>query len=821
MYSHIKKELQHRRTIFCFVLFIAIFFHSSLWAQSPPLKAALLIGDTNSITALEAVKLIKKDHPELNGLSFYVYPSKDIRSKDLTNLKESRLIIIQVMDRMLVETVKPELEEAIKKGAKVYGVSGAYGDEHKKMGIIFEHKISDYHQNGGIENLKNMLLYALKKDFGLNVLYKDVIKLPEFGIYESKSKRIYQNFGEYKDNYSSYKDGRPWIGIVFYKISYESAQTKHLDAIIHSLEERGFNVLPAYGYPSDAVIERFFFDESGKGRVKLVVGMAMKVGIVPNIILPILNRLGVPVINAITLYTQTRDEWESSPVGLNIFERSWQVAVPEMAGMIQPMVIASKEKNVDKETGIEYIEERPIPDRIKRLTDRVKMWITLQEKFNRDKKIAIIYYNYPPGKQNIGASYLNVLPQSLWEILERMKAEDYQINPPVPPSTKGGLDASSAEISKEQIFHDVMNYARNIGNWAPGELDKLVKTGKPVLIPIDTYKKWLHELPENFRNFVLKGWGEPEKTNIMTWQGGSGTKYIVIPAVKYGNILFAPQPSKAWEQDDAKLYHDVHIPPHHQYVAFYLWLKKEFKADAVAHIGTHSTHEWLAGKEIGFTEADDPEVLIQDLPNIYPYIVDNVGEGTQAKRRGLATIIDHMTPPFDKAGLNKELRELAGLINDYAVAKEKSETLAQAKLEEINALSKKMGILTDLKDSSISKGADGSLEIKTTEDIEQLEHYIKDISEKLTPFGLHTFGRLPEDRHIKATAQAVFSIEKELSDEERKKKVSEFEEKIRLSAQSELDSFIASLSGKYIRAGQGNVNMKKCTSKRALDYTNP
>ncbi len=758
-------------------------------AESQSIKVSILLGDTNSRTANEAAKLIKKEHPELSIVSFHVYPSKNIRSKDLINLKESKLIIIQVMDRQLVETVKPELEEAIKNGAKVYGVSGAYGDEHKKMGIIIDRSIFDYHQNGGIENLKNMLLYALKKDFGLSVSYGNVIRIPEFGIYESKTKRIYQNFGEYKDNYSSYKEGMPWIGIVFYKISFESAQTKHLDAIIHSLEESGFNVLPAYGYPSDAVIERAFFDEDGKSRVKLVVGMAMKVGIVPNVILPVLNKLGVPVINAITLYTQSRDEWESSPVGLNIFERSWQAAVPEMVGMIQPMVIASKERVVDEETGVEYIEERPIPERVRRLVERVKSWINLQEKSNEDKKIALIYYNYPPGKQNIGASYLNVLPQSLWEILQRLETEGYRVK------DAQGLILQAEEMTKEKLFNDIHNYGRNIGNWAQGEIDKLVKTGKPVLIPINTYKKWLHELPENFRNFVLTGWGEPEKTNIMTWRGESETKYIVIPAVKYGNILLAPQPSKAWEQDDTKLYHDVQIPPHHQYIAFYLWLKKEFKADAIAHIGTHGTHEWLAGKEIGFTETDGPEVLIQDLPNIYPYIVDNVGEGTQAKRRGLATIIDHMTPPFDKAGLNKELRELKGLINDYSIANEKSEILAGAKLQEINALAKKIGILTDLniKDRELND-----------EDIEELEHYIKDISEKLTPFGLHTFGALPPERYIKTTAEAVFSTEKTLFEEERKKKTGDFEKRIRLSAQSELDAFISALNGKYIRAGQGN-----------------
>ena len=268
-----------------------------------------------------------------------------------------------------------------------------------------------------------------------------------------------------------------------------------------------------------------------------------------------------------------------------------------------------------------------------------------------------------------------MLPESLWEIVNRLKIEGYSVG--------------EKDITKDMLFSDIHNYARNIGNWAGGEIDRLAKTGKPILIPVETYKRWFEELPEGFKKAVIKNWGKPEENKIMSWTGASGTKYIVIPAVKYGNIVFTPQPSRGWEQDVKKLYHDVTLAPHHQYIAFYLWLKNEFKADAIAHIGTHGTHEWLSGKEVGFTNEDPPEALIQDLPNIYPYIVDDVGEGLQAKRRGMAVIIDHMTPPFDKAGMNKELKELAALINDYNTAKDKSLSLAQSRLEEINSLAKK------------------------------------------------------------------------------------------------------------------------------------
>ncbi len=777
-------EVEKRIKRFLFHLILLsfyLFIFCCTSAQAEPVKVSLILGDNHSRMAIEAVKAIQKEYPDLKErVSFNLYFTKGIRERDLTPVKESKLILIFTMGRQLSDAVTPELDAAIKKGAKVYSFGGTYDDDHKRMGILIDKRIVEYYQAGGIDNLKNMILYASKKDLGLDVSPKDAVKLPESGIYERRSRRIFDDFEEYKRSYASFREGSPWIGIVFYKTAVETGQAEHLDAVIRSLEESGFNVLPVCGSPPDSIMERFFLDGDGKSRVRLVVAVGLKVGVNPKKLNPVLERLGVPVVNAVTLYSQSREEWEKSPVGLDIFERGWQIAGPELAGIIQPTVIASKERMTDKETGIEYTEDRPIPERIERLTERVRAWVNLQDKPDRDKKVAIIYYNYPPGKQNIGAAYLNVLPESLWEILGRLRAEGYGVG--------------ERDISKDELFKEIHEYGRNIGNWAQGEIDRVVRSGKPVLISVATYKKWFNELPEGLKKAVMKSWGPVEKSNIMTWQDAAGERYIVIPAVRYGNVLFTPQPSKGWEQDANKLYHDVTIPPHHQYIAFYLWLKKGFKADAVAHIGTHGTHEWLSGKEVGFTNEDPPEALIQDMPNIYPYIVDDVGEGLQAKRRGMAVVIDHMTPPFDKAGLNKELREMAALISDYNAAKEKSPALADSKLEEINKLAAKTGLLTDLK---LGK-------IKTNEEIEEVDDYIKEIAEKQTPFGLHTFGKAPEEKYRRTTAEAIMSIEKGLTPEEKERRISDMEEKIVSGAKRELDSFVAALDGRYISAGQGN-----------------
>lgn len=768
------------------------------------LKVSLLLGDSYSKTTAEAVQAVRKELETRKGLRkdsdgrlevlIQTYPEKDIRKNDLSHLRESHLVIVFTMGRQLVGAVKPELDEVIRKGGRVYAVGASFDSDQKKMGLVHDEAIDAYFRTGLAENLKNMVFYTLKKDFGWALSVDKPVRLPEWGIYETHSKKVFEDFAAYQaachgDEAGKGRIGRPWIGLLFHRMNIETGQTRVVDAIIESLEGKDFNVLPVFGHPTETVLERFFLSPSGP-RISLIVALGAKVAINPTSLGPLFDRIGVPVIDAITLYSQSEKEWRQSPVGLNIFERSWLVGNPEMAGIIAPTVIGSREKAIDRETRAEVVEEWPIPGRIKRLADRVKAWVTLQEKANRDKRVALIYYNYPPGKQNIGAAYLNVLPDSLWEILKRLRTEGYDFH-------EQGSATGLGEINRERLFGEVREYGRNIGNWAPAEIDRLARSGRAVLLPVARYQEWFAALPEGLRQSVLKSWGPVEKSTIMIWRDGLGKKYLVIPALQYGNILLTPQPSRGWEQDPVKMVHDLSAPPHHQYLAFYLWLKQGFKADALAHIGTHGTHEWLSGKEVGFTDEDPPEALIQDLPNIYPYVVDDVGEGLQAKRRGLAVIIDHMTPPFNQAGMNRELREIMNLISDYESAKHKSQTLADSKSNEILSKAKKTGLIVDLG----LKVKDGGLK---DDDIQAIEQHIKDIAQLQTPFGLHTFGKAPEEKYRRSTAEAILSLEKGLSDEERKRRREDLEERILRSAQRELDSLAAALSGRYIPAGQGN-----------------
>jgi cobaltochelatase CobN len=748
-----------------------------------PIQVSLMLGDYNSRLAVQAVHAIKTKYPELARQVNFVVTTKGALEREAGAKSEypagsKGFGIVHIMDRRMLELLKPSIISMQKTGMKVYAIGGMYNKDDQALGLQNDPAVAQYQKEGGLENTVNMILSLLKQECGVAVEYQKPQEVAPFGIYLKEGKRTVESFAEYRELYQQ-RSG-PWIGISLYRNLVDNNDTALLDTLIETLERRGMNVLPVYGYPSELAVEKYFFDENGASRVQAVIAIALKVGITPQRAVPVLTRLGVPVIDAVTLYSQSREEWEKSPVGLDIFERSSSIGLPEMAGIIQPTVVASKERVVDPATGLEYVETRPIQERIERLTDRIKRWLALQQKANSEKKIALIYYNYPPGKQNIGAAYLNVLPESLHTIFSRLKEEGY--------------GTGESEISSDKLFEDLHGYGRNIGNWAPAEIDRLARSGRAVLIPVEQYKTWFTALPKSFRQTVIKDWGEPEQSSIMVWRDSKGKKFLLLPAVRYGNILFTPQPSRGLEQDVKKLFHDIHTAPHHQYIAFYLWLKQEFKADAVAHIGTHGTHEWLSGKEVGFTREDPPELLIQDIPNIYPYIVDDVGEGLQAKRRGMAVVIDYMTPPFDKAGINRELKELAALISDYNGAREKSPQLASAKLEEINTLARKGGILTDLKLAGIT----------TPEQVEELDDYIKEIGEKTTPFGLHTFGKSPDDKYRISTAEAILSIEKGLTPEERAKRLAALEADIIRSGPRELDSFVAALAGKYIPSGVGN-----------------
>lgn len=793
---------------------------SSTALAAGDIRVSLLPGDAATRQAAEVVRSVIADHPALGGADIRVYSSTRVREQDLEHLAASDIVVIQVVGRVLIDNIKDELARAIARGATVYAYGRSVNEDDETAGIVVDPDAQRYFDTGGAENIRNGLLYTLSKQ-GLSLPFTPPQDIPEVGLYEASTGSWFTGFDAFLGNYRNHRPGKPWIGFIVYQSNVVAGTTAHIDAVIEALERRDFNVLTVFGYPPEEPIERFFFDDSGEPRVEAVIAAAVKIGINPDTLVPLLERLDVPVINAISLYSLSREEWEASEVGMDVMERAWQLAMPEMAGMTQPTVFAAKERVTDPDTGLEYIEERAIPERVEMLARRVDRWVTLRHKPNHEKRVLLHYFNFPPGREGIGASYLNVVPESLWSVMKQMEREGY--------------DLGDMPADPETLRDEVIRYGANLPNWEHDEIEALARSGEAVLLPVETYKKWFAELPQAAQDKVIATWGRPEVNTIMAHLDDDGKRYFVFPVRRYGNVLLSPQPSRGKTESPDKLYHDVSFPPSHQYVAFYLWLHKEFGADVMFQFGSHGTHEWLPGKEAGLSADDAPDYLVQDLPNLYNFIMDNTGEGTIAMRRGMATMITHLTPPFDRATLNPEMRELEARIQDFSRAARQSPMLAREHLETIREMATGMGLLADLgfddagrshirRDGDDDDGDDyeNARQGDTSQDDDEehghehfssdvdpdgladaLYHYLEELSDRITPFGMHTFGVVPRADRVQSTAEAIASMDETMNDEQRAARVEELKALILLSAQRELDAAMAGMSGRYIPAGLG------------------
>ncbi len=493
---------------------------------------------------------------------------------------------------------------------------------------------------------------------------------------------------------------------------YESARSAEIPKLIHTLEEKGANVIPI-GFKDTGDMKRFYIVNNETIVDAVISVKSFRISLDdPDQGVRDLEMLNVPVMRAIRLYYMAPAAWRNETShGISIMDLGFQVGLPEMDGIIDPIVIAGKNASDS--------EYQPIDAQINWTADRAIGWAHLNSTPNAEKRVAMIYYN-------LGACYVNV-PPSLRNILNAMNRSGYTVEGEIPNET---------ELVRMMTLNGT-----NIGTWAPGELERLVESGTATLIPVETYLKWFGELGVERQAEVIERWGDPPG-EIMTWENDTG-KYFVIPQLSFGNVILTPQPTRGWLQNDTVLYHNKDIPPHHQYIAFYLWLKQErksggFGADAILHFGKHGTQEWLPGKESGLS-ADDcwPAILIQDMPVIYPYIVDNIAEGTQAKRRGSATMITHLTPPIVAAGLYGNLTSLLETVSLY---------MADGVDENVRDAYKKT-IISECNELHLNETLRVNLTTmdNTTFDAfaVELAEYLYDLKTEFMPYGLHTFGKPP------------------------------------------------------------------------------
>ena len=464
-------------------------------------------------------------------------------------------------------------------------------------------KMKEYNSDGGYTNMENWIrcIGATLEDVYIEYAPPVPPDVPDHGIcHPDAFPRIFENSTEYllwyanKTDYQ-YNASAPTIGIIAtYKLAKNPVYYAVDNAIIRELESEGCNVIYAtYKVCSEDV------DYFTRNRTVLVDAIISLKGFNLNYGdqekgVEYLKKYNVPVLKAVIDTYTTPAEFENSSRGVSPKSIAYQVSMPEIDGCIDYIWIGGEVTDPDDP---KLVYNLPITSQVEWLCDRAIGWENLGRTENKDKKIAILYYNHEGGKNNIGASYLDISP-SFTLLLEEMREKDYNIG--------------SGEIPNGSEFIDLFIESRNVGSWAPGALEEVVNSGNVTLVPVGEYLLWYNTLPESVRADVETRWGEPPG-DIMVYDGK-----FVIPTVTFGNVIFVPQPTRGGLSDESAIYHDKTLPPTHQYLAAYFWINRIFDADAMIHFGTHGTQEWLPGNEVGLWRYDYPAIMVDDTPVVYP-----------------------------------------------------------------------------------------------------------------------------------------------------------------------------------------------------------
>ncbi|MBF2034774.1 MAG: magnesium chelatase subunit H [Leptolyngbyaceae cyanobacterium T60_A2020_046] len=371
----------------------------------------------------------------------------------------------------------------------------------------------------------------------------------------------------------------------------------------------------------------------------------------------ILSAKNVPYLVAAPLLIQDIHSWTRQ--GIGGLQSVVLYALPELDGAIDPVPLG----------GLVGDKIYLIPERVQRLTGRLKRWIALRQKPPAERKIAIILYGFPPGYGATGTAALLNVPKSLLRLLQAMKEQGYSV---------GDLpEAGETLIEWVKVADAAIPGVQTSGVQIPGffrgtgDLD----TPQPTTVSIRQLEKWLSYVQ---RDRMIRQWGDLEKADLKTFD-----EQFLLGGVQLGNVWLGVQPPLGISGDPMRLMFERDLTPHPQYAAFYQWLQRQFQADAVVHFGMHGTVEWLPGSPLGNTGYSWPDILLGNLPHLYLYAANNPSESMLAKRRGYGVLISHNVPPYGRAGLYKELLALRELITEYREDPAKNYALKEAILKKL------------------------------------------------------------------------------------------------------------------------------------------
>lgn len=593
---------------------------------------------------------------------------------------------------------------------------------------------------GGAKNLAQLYRYVADTQLGTAFGFAPPEETPEWGFYHpgAADRAACARLDRETFAMHHWRAGRGVVGIVFYRADWASGNLAHVDALVRCCEALELDVLPVFVYSLrdcnrigdlplvyasafmregiacvDVVISMLSYaasDVSREERLVRSVGPGLRADIV----------LDVPLLQGVTT-GQTVEAWRASAAGLGPFDAATKIVMPEFDGKIDGPVFAFR----DPATSLARAE----PAQTEALARLAARYVRLRRMPNRDKRVAIVLTNFANRQGRVGSAVGLDTPASVIAILRALEADGYDVGP-IPPDgdalmsallARGGYDTDS--LTDEQLAYADARYG------------------------VDAYADWHDGLPARVRDELQAAWGP-----------APGAAYrvndeVYVAGMRLGNVFVMIQPPRGFGENPLAVYHSGQLVPTHQYVGAYRWLREVFGADAIVQCGKHGTLEWLPGKSLGLSEACYPTIAQGDVPLFYPFIVDDPGEGAQAKRRAHACIIDHLVPPMTKAQTYDELAKLQRLLGEYAAAEridpEKAPLIASAIWQSV--------VAADLqRDLGIEARPDGEA---FADFLQHVDGYLCELGDLQIRDGLHVLGAPPTGSRLCDLALALVRLD--------------------------------------------------------------
>jgi cobaltochelatase CobN len=451
----------------------------------------------------------------------------------------------------------------------------------------------------------------------------------------------------------SRRDSGPVVAVLYYRAHHVAGNTAFVHTLCDAVQDAGGQALPVY-CSSLRTAEPQLLATLGKADA-LVVTVLAAGGAKPAAAsaggdedawdVGALAALDVPILQGLCL-TTNRASWDDSDDGLSPLDTATQVAIPEFDGRIITVPFSFKE--VDPDGLTVYVAD---PERAARVAGIAVRHAALRHIPLADKRIVVMLSAYPTKHSRIGNAVGLDTPASVIRLLTAMRERGYSVG------ELPGLDAQDGDA----LIHALIAAGGHDADWLTEEQ----VTSNPVRVPAARYRAWFSTLPQDARERIERYWG-PAPGDLFVDRSSDSDGEIVLAALRANNVVVMVQPPRGFGENPIAIYHDPDLPPSHHYLAAYRWLADDFGADAMVHVGKHGNLEWLPGKTVGMSAGCGPDAALGDLPLVYPFLVNDPGEGTQAKRRAHATLVDHLVPPMARADSYGDIARLEQLLDEHA-----------------------------------------------------------------------------------------------------------------------------------------------------------